>query len=93
MPTIDQILAILTGEKVFDGSTWRSFDLAGVEIPDPEQVLRRGNHGALLYAQAIVRDGPGADDDDEAGLLNEKNNCAILSMIMSIVASGILETA
>lgn len=49
MATADQVLALLTGAKVFDGATWRVHDAGGVELADPGGVLWRGVHGALLW--------------------------------------------
>lgn len=49
MATEAQILAVLTGAKVFDGNTWRVFDAGGTEIADSGGVLWRGVNGALLW--------------------------------------------
>lgn len=49
MATEAQVLAILTGRKVFDGRQWRVYDAAGVELGDPSGALWRGVHGAMLW--------------------------------------------
>ncbi len=49
MATLDQVLAILTGAKVFTGRQWRVYDANGAELADPGGVLWRGVHGALLW--------------------------------------------
>lgn len=51
MSTESQILAVLTGAKVFDGHTWRVYDASGAEIADAGGVLWRGVNGALLWSQ------------------------------------------
>ena len=50
--TLDQILAILTGRKVYDSTTdlWRVYDAGGVELADSSGILLRGLHGWLLQA-------------------------------------------
>ena len=52
MSTLDQILAILMGRKVYDSATglWRVYDSNGVELADPSGILLRGLHGWLLLA-------------------------------------------
>lgn len=52
MAALDQILAILTGRKVYDSTTrlWRVYDENGVELADPSGILLRGLHGWLLLA-------------------------------------------
>jgi hypothetical protein len=63
---LDQILAILTGRKVYDSTTklWRVYDSTGVELADPSGILLRGLHGWLLmqanqqyYAQEEAQSG------------------------------------
>jgi hypothetical protein len=55
MATTAEILALLTGRKVFDGHKWRVYDAGGTEIADPGGVLWRGVHGALYsFATAVV---------------------------------------
>ena len=51
---LDQILALLTGRKVYDPAThlWRVYDSGGVEIADVGGVLQRGLHGWLLWTNA-----------------------------------------
>lgn len=49
MTTEAQILALLTGQKVFDGRTWRVYGTGGGELADSGGVLWRGVHGALLW--------------------------------------------
>lgn len=49
MAAEQQILALLTGRKVFDGVKWHVFDADGNELADPAGVLWRGVHGALLW--------------------------------------------
>lgn len=53
MATEAEILALLTGRKVFDGRQWRVYDSGGVEIADPGGVLWKGVHGALLWNAAL----------------------------------------
>lgn len=55
MATEEQILAVLTGRKVFDGNTWRVYDPGGTELAHPGGVLWRGAHGALLWNVNAVR--------------------------------------
>lgn len=52
MATTAQVLALLTGAKVFDGALWRVYDAGGTELADPGGVLWRGVHGALLWGAA-----------------------------------------
>lgn len=52
MATTAQVLALLTGAKVFDGAVWRVYDAGGSELADPGGVLWRGVHGALLWVAA-----------------------------------------
>lgn len=52
MATTAQVLALLTGAKVFDGGVWRVYDAGGTELADPGGVLWRGVHGALLWGAA-----------------------------------------
>lgn len=61
MSTESQILALLTGRKVFDGRQWRVYDSGGTELADPGGVLWRGVHGALLWNAALVQ------TDDQPG--------------------------
>lgn len=49
MTIAEQILALLTGKKVFDGAVWHVFDQHGIELTDVNGVLWRGVHGALLW--------------------------------------------
>lgn len=49
MAVEDDILAVLTGRKQFDGRQWRVYDPGGTEIADPGGVLWKGVHGALLW--------------------------------------------
>ena len=56
MSTLDQILAILMGRKVYDSATglWRVYDSNGVELADPSGILLRGLHGWLLQQAAML---------------------------------------
>ena len=65
-PTLDLILAILTGRKVYDPETklWHVFDANGIELVDTSGVLMQGLHGWLLReanqrktTEVIVADG------------------------------------
>ena len=49
MATEEDILAVLTGKKVFDGNTWRVYDATDTELASSDGVLWRGVHGALLW--------------------------------------------
>ena len=53
---LDQILALLTGTKIYDESTglWRVYDSNGIEIADEGGVLFRGLHGWLLRQHIAV---------------------------------------
>lgn len=61
MPTLAEILALLTGPKVWDGTTWHTLDAHGAYLPDPANVLHAGVHGALLYAANEAAAQLGAD--------------------------------
>jgi hypothetical protein len=52
--TLDQILSLLTSQKVYDqtASVWRAYDGNGIEIADVGGVLQRGLHGWLLWTNA-----------------------------------------
>ena len=56
MASLDQILAILTGRKVYDSTTrlWRVYDQNGIELADPSGILFRGLHGWLLQQAVLV---------------------------------------
>lgn len=54
MTTEADILAVLTGRKVFDGAKWRVYAPDGSELADPGGVLWKSVHGALLWAQVAV---------------------------------------
>jgi hypothetical protein len=54
MDIMAQVLALLTGTKIFDGRTWRVYDQDGNELADPGGVLWRGVHGALLWNQSVL---------------------------------------
>lgn len=56
MAVLDQILAILTGQKVYDSTTglWRVYDQSGTELADPGGILLRGLHGWLLRQAVLV---------------------------------------
>ena len=72
-PTLDLILAILTGRKVYDPETklWHVFDANGIELVDTSGVLMQGLHGWLLReanqrktTEVIVAGGPDASDSE-----------------------------
>lgn len=67
MATTAQVLALLTGAKVFDGGVWRVYDAGGAELADPGGVLWRGVHGALLWGAAFVAAG-GVNTDTSQGV-------------------------
>ena len=48
--SLDLILAILMGRKVYDQVTklWHVYDANGVELVDPSGILMQGLHGLLL---------------------------------------------
>jgi hypothetical protein len=54
--TLDQILYLLTSQKVYDqtAGAWRAYDGGGIEIPDDTGVLLQGLHGWLLREGRLV---------------------------------------
>ena len=56
---LDQILALLTGRKVYDKTSglWRVYDAGGTELADPGGALWRGLHGWMLYQNSHLRGG------------------------------------
>ncbi len=56
MATLDQVLAILMGRKVYDATTklWRVYDADGNELADPSGILLRGLHGWLLQQATML---------------------------------------
>ena len=58
MATPEQILAVLTGKKVFAGGSWRVYAADGSELADSGGVLWRGVHGALLWAALALTGTP-----------------------------------
>lgn len=63
MSALSQIVAILTGRKVYDEETglWRVYDSDGNELADESGVLFRGLHGMLLYNQFEEESSGGGD--------------------------------
>lgn len=53
MSQLDQILAVLTGEKRFDGAKWVAYDAANAPLTDAGGALWRGLHGWLLSVSAL----------------------------------------
>lgn len=58
MSQLDQILAVLQGEKRFDGAKWVSHDAAGTPLVDLGGVLWRGLHGWLLQKSNVFEQAP-----------------------------------
>jgi hypothetical protein len=54
--SLDDILAILTGQKVYDDEThtWKVYDQYGTEIVNASGILMQGLHGFLLRNQEGV---------------------------------------
>jgi len=103
MATEAQILAILTGRKVFDGRQWRVYDAGGVELADSGGVLWRGVHGALLWSAALALlpvpvDGP-IDTGDGWGVAGWKRRKSArapefdeaMHIALILITSGALE--
>jgi hypothetical protein len=53
MATPEELLAILTATKLFDGTVWRAYDVNGVELAGSDLILAKGTHGALLTQAAL----------------------------------------
>lgn len=100
-PRLDQILALLTGRKIYDSATklWRVYDAGGIELADPGGTLLRGLHGWLLQANAqstdvveyAARIGGGGSDyfaAHRATILDEDD--LVLAVIMASVTQGII---
>jgi len=85
-----QILAVLTGRKVFDGRQWRVFDAGGVELADPGGVFWRGVHGALLWnANRTVASAGGQSYSGRAQRIHTQNQ-ALIAALTAMAASGAL---
>lgn len=93
MTTEADILAVLTGRKVFDGRQWRVYDAGGVELVDTAGVLWKGVHGALLWnavLQAVPTTFAGKMPPDRARRIRQQNQ-AIIAAVTAMAASGALQ--
>lgn len=91
MSTEAQILAILTGRKVFDGRQWRVYDALGAELVDAGGVLWRGVHGALLWnanqQPAAIDAGGSAFYSPRAHRIKTQNQ-ALIAVLTAMVCAG-----
>lgn len=93
MATEAEVLALLTGKKVFDGRQWRVYDSGGVELADPGGVLWRGVHGALLWnavLQAVASGGAGGWGRADSGraMRIHNQNRALIAALTAMAAQG-----
>lgn len=87
MATEAEILAVLTGRKVFDGRQWRVYDAYGTEITTGG-VLWRGVHGALLWnASRTVATGGGQSDFGRRHRIHQQNQ-ALIAALTAMAAQG-----
>jgi hypothetical protein len=88
MSTEAQILALLTGRKVFDGRQWRVYDSGGTELADPGGVLWRGVHGALLWNASRVAVVTGGQSHSGRARRIRIQNQALIAALTAMAASG-----
>ena len=87
MATEAEILAVLTGQKVFDGRQWRVYDAGGAEITTGG-VLWRGVHGALLWnASRTVATGGSQAYSGRAERIRIQNQ-ALIAALTAMAAQG-----
>lgn len=88
MATTSEILAVLTGRKVFDGRQWRVYDGDGVELTADGGVLWRGVHGALLWnaSRTVATTGSGPDSGRARRIRTQ--NQALIAALTAMAAQG-----
>lgn len=93
MATEAQILAVLTGRKVFDGRQWRVFDATtGIELADAGGVLWRGVHGALLWnANRTVEPAGGGSTYFARAERIHRQNQALIAALTAFAAAGAIQ--